>query len=235
MFVADSTNLANLLVLFPEIHKELDIVCKDALSKVARLDFQYSKEQVTIAEAIFNANPDLLENDRRQLVTLIKDAGSSRMLKTCLKDWETSMRGLLSQSSVKSTHVPEGQISKIVDEAIHQSRDVGGLEFFAALPGKVSKEPLLEQLTQDVVKDVHRCFREFMEGCLPGLYFRANKIKQKMMYHQVELRGREHDHVRGVSLRSDWVHGIRTAQAQTKSGCVLYCAWVYLTLLKLMP
>ena len=231
---SDSTSLGNLLVSFPELCKELDVACKDALGRVANYGFQYSKEQVIIAEAFFNKNPGLPENDRRELIAFIKDVGNSKMLKARLKGQEGPIGGSPwpFPSTLKFLSVLKEQTSRAVDEAVHQSRDTNDLEFLVALPGKVLKEPLLEQLAQDVLKGAHKHFQEFMEWHLQRLYSHAHKIKQQMMHHQVELGEREQDQKRRASLRSKWVNEIKIVQAQVNPGCVLHCLWVYMTLLK---
>jgi len=165
-----------------------------------------------------------LENDRRELVALIKEVGDSKVLKTRLKDWGPSSAGGSSfiVSAFKSLFSQE-QTSMSVDEAVRRSRDTKDWEFLIALPEKVSREPLLEQLTQDVVREAHRHFREFMKQRLPRLYYRADGIKQQTMYHHVELAANEQDRKRRESSRSDWFIEIRMAQAQVNSGYVLCC------------
>jgi len=193
---------------------------------VANSGFQYSKERVIIAETFFDENPHLSDNDRRDLVAVIKDAGSSRMLKTRLKDWESSAgppSSWLSLTTLKSLFVSKEQTSKIVDDAARRSRDIKDLDFLVALPEMVIKEPVLEQFSQEVMKDAHAHFREFVERRLPRLYSRAHEIKQQMMYRQVELGEKKQDQERRASLRSDWVNEIRTAQTQVASGCVSHC------------
>ena len=192
---------------------------------MANYGFQYSKEQVIIAEIFFNKNPSLPENDQRELITFIKDVGNLKMLKARLKDQESPIGGSLwpFPSTLKFLSVLKDQTSRAVDEAIQQSKDTNDLEFLAALPGKVSKEPLLEQLAQEVVKGAHKHFQEFMEWHLQRLYSHAHRIKQQAMYRQVELGEKEQDQKRRASLRSNWVNEIRAVQAQVNPGCVLYC------------
>jgi len=189
-----------------------------------------------VAEVFFNKNPGLPENNRRELIAFIKDVGNLKMLKAHLKDWEGSRVGSPwpFPSTLKFLSVLGDQTSKAVDEAVHQSRGTNDLEFLVALPKKVSKEPLLEQLAQDVVKGAHKHFQEFMEWHLQRLYSWAHEIKQQHMYHQVELGEKEQEQKRRASLRSNWVNEIKTAQAQVNPGCVLCCPWVYVTLLKHM-
>jgi hypothetical protein len=232
--VSDSTSLANLLVLFPGLQKELDVTLKDALGRVKKTGFQRSKERVIIAEAFFNKEPGIAENDRRELVALIKDAGDSKELKTRLKGWESSSTGGPSSifSVLKSVFVSKEQTSKSVDDAARRSRDIKDSDFLAALPEKVSKEPLLEQLVQDVVAEAHGYFREFMTQRLPRLYSRVHDIRQQMVYRQVELGANEQDQGRKVSSRSIWFDEIKMAQAQANPGYVLCCPRVYPALLK---
>lgn len=220
--VSDTVSLENLLAFIPELCKAIDIACKEALGKVAKPAFQRSKERVIIAEAFFNEKHDLAENDRREVVALIKDAGDSRELKTRLKGWGTSTGGSF-LSLLKSLFVSEERISTTVDRAARQSKETKDREFLAALPGKVTKEPLLEQLSQDVVAEAHEYFREFMKQRLPRLYSRAHDIKQQAMHRQVELGVDEEDKQRRASSRNDWIDEIKTAQAQVDTGCV-FCA-----------
>ena len=210
----------NLLALFPELQKEFDATLEGALGKVASSGFQRSKERVIIAETFFSKKPDLLENDRRELVAMIKAVDDSKALKSHLKDWGPSSAGGSSSflSALKSLFLSQEQTSKSVDEAVRWSRDMKDWEFLTALPEKVSKEPLLEQLAQDVMKEAHQYFQEFMERSLPRLYFRAYNIKRQMMYHHVELAANEQDQKRRESSRSDWFNEIRMAQAQVNSG-----------------
>jgi len=232
---SDSTIPSNLLAFFPEIQKQLDIASKEALGKVANPSFQYSKERVVIAETFFNENPHLSENDRRELITLIKDVGSSRMLKSRLRDWESSVGGSsswISLSTLKSLFVSKEQTSRIVEDAARRSRDTKDLDFLAALPEMVFREPLLEQFAQEAVKDAHAHFREFMKQRLPKLYSRAQDIKQQAMYRQVELGEKKQDQERRASMRSDWVNEIKTAQTQVNPGCVSCYPWVHLSSFK---
>lgn len=165
-------------------------------------------------------------------MALIKDAGDLKTLKTRLKDWEAPTGGLSAFiSALKSLVVSKEQTSKAVDEATRRSRDTKDCEFLGALPRKVSKEPLLEQLTQDVVREAHAYFREFMERRgLHRLYSRAHDIKRQAIHHQVEMREKRKDQERMMSSRSVWFEEIKTAQAQVDQGCVLCCLWVYPTL-----
>lgn len=210
---SDSTSLANLLTLFPDLHKELDIVHKDVVGKVARPGFQSLKERVLIAEAFFNGKPNLVEGDRRELVTMFKAAGDSKKLKARLKDWETSTGWSTSLPSVlKSLFVSKEQTSKVVNEAVKRSKDMKDWEFLAALPEILSKEPLLEQLTQDAIMEAHVYFQEFMKEHLNKLYSRACDIKRQTMYHQVELVAKEQDRNRKMLLRSVWFDAMRLVQ-----------------------
>jgi len=236
MLGSDSTSIENILALFPELHKELDITCKDALGKVVNYGFQYSKEQVIIAEAFFNKNPGLPENDRRELITFIKDMGNLEMLKARLKNWESPAGGSSwpFPSTLKFLSVLKGQTSKAIDEAACQIGDTNDLEFLAALPEKVSKEPLLEQLTQGVVKGAQKHFQEFVEWHLQSLYSHAQEIKRQRMYRQVELEEKKQDQERRKSLRSNLVNEIKTAQSQMNPECVLYCPRLYTVLLNML-
>ena len=215
----------NLLVSFPDLCKELDATCKNALGKVVNYGFQYSKEQFIIAEVFLNKNPGLPKNSRKELITFIKDVGNSKMLKARLKDQEGPAKGAPwpFPSTLKFLSILKEQTSKAVDEAVRQSRDINDLEFLAALPAKVSKEPLLEQFAQDVMKGAHKHFQEFMEWHLQRLYSHAYQIKQQAMHHQIELMEKEQDQKRKASLRSSWVSEIKTAQAQVNSGYVSPC------------
>ena len=225
---SDSTSLSNLLLLFPDLQRELDIVRKDVSGKVARSGFQSSKERVIIAEAFFNGRSDLVEGDRRELVSLIKAVGDSKKLKARLKDWGASTEGPPSFfSTLKSFFTSKEQTSKTVDEAANWSKDTKDWEFLAALPEKLSREPLLEQLAQDVIMEACTYFRDFMKQRLPKLYSRVCDIKRQTMYHQVELGAKEQDQNRKVSSRSDWFNEIKTVQ--TGPMCVFHCLWVHLT------
>ena len=189
---------------------------------MANHSFQSSKERVIIAETLFNENPHLPENSRRELIALIEDVGNSWVLKTRLRDWENSKeRSLswLSLSTLKSHFFSKEQTSQIVDDATHRSRDMKDLEFLATLPEMVLREPLLKQLAKEVVKGTHAHFREFMERRLPRLYSHAHEIKQQMMYRQVELGEKKQDQERRASLRNNWVDEIKAAQTQADPGC----------------
>jgi len=229
---SDSTSPSNLLSFFPDIQKQLDSACKEVLAKVANPSFQYSKERVVIAETFFNENPHLSENDRKGVVALIMDVGSSRMLKSRLRDWEGPAGGSSWFSTLKSLFVSKEQTSRIVDDAARRSRDMRDLDFLAALPEKVFREPLLEQFAQEAVKDAHAHFREFLKQRLPRLYSRADEIRQQAMYRQVELGEKKQDQERRASMRSDWVDEIKTAQTQANPGCVLCYLQVCLSLFK---
>jgi len=186
---SDSTILANLLALFPELHKELDLTFKDAVGRITKPGFQHSKERVFIAEVLFN-KPDLVENDQREW-TLVG-----------------------------------------INEAVQRSKDIQDWAFLAALPEKVSKEPLLKQLAQDVVVEAHAHLQEFMRQRLPRLYSHVHDIKQKRLYHQIEVEANDQDQKRRQSSRNDWFNEIKMARAQANPGYVPYCPQIYLTLLK---
>ena len=187
---------------------------------MARPGFQRLKEQVIIVETFFNEKSDLTEKDRRELVSLIKKTGDLKELKSRLKDWETSSGGSSFFSTFKSLFFSREQTSKTVNEAARRSKDTKDKEFLAALSGKVSREPLLEQFVQDIVAEAHEHFREFMERRIPRLYSRAHDIRQQAMYRQVELEARGQDQKRRVSSRNTWFDEIKTAQAQMNSGYV---------------
>ena len=217
-----STGLADHLALFPELQERLGDILQGALAKVASPGFQHSKEQVIIAEAFFNKKPDLLEDDRRAVVALIKGAGGLKELKTHLKDWETSMRGPSSSLPIpKPLFVLMGQTSKIVDGAAYQSRKISDQEFFVALPDKVLKEPLLHELVQGAVKEAHAYFQDVIKQCLQELYSTAQIIKWEKLYHQVEVEANDQDLKRRTSSRSDWFDEIKLAQPQVNLGYVV--------------
>ena len=225
---SDSTSIENLLVLFPEIRRELDIAFKDALRRVARTGFYRSKERIIIAEAFFDRKPDIPENDRKELVALIKDAGDSKALKTHLKGWESSSTGGLSSTwfGLKPLLLPEGQAPGIVDGAVRRSRETSDHEFLAALPDKLFKEPLLEQLAQDVIVEAHGHFQEFLKHRLPHLYSRVYNIQQQKVYRQVELQANEQKQKGKASSRSDWFNEIKMAQGQANLGYISSCPHV---------
>ena len=104
--------------------------------------------------------------------------------------------------------------------------------FLGALQEKVSKEPLLEQLAQDVVAEVHAHLREFMRQQLPRLYSSVHNIKQKKMYHQVGVEANDQDQKRRQSLRNDWFDEVKMTQAQANPGYVSCSPQICLTLLK---
>jgi len=104
--------------------------------------------------------------------------------------------------------------------------------FLAALQEKVSKEPLLKQLAQDVVVEVHAHLQEFMRQQLPKLYSHAYDIKRKRIFHQIEVEANDQDQKRRRSSRNDWFNEIKTAQVQANPRYVSHCPQIYLTLLK---
>ena len=184
------------------------------MSRVVKSGFQRSKERVIIAEVFFNKKPDLAEDDQRELIALIKDAGDLKELKGHLKNWESSSTGGSSYLWTRLTSLLGSKewTSECVDEAARKSKGIQDWAFLATLQGKVSREPLLEQLAQDVVTEAHTHFQDVMRQCLPKLYSRAHDIKQNMMYHQVEAEANDQDRKRSASLRSDWIDGIKLAQ-----------------------
>ena len=220
----DSTSLADLLLFFPEIRRELDSVLEDAVGKVAKLSFQFSKDRVIIAEAFLKKMPDLDEDYKKDLVALIKGAGNTKELKAHLKPWESSITGGSSSvlSSVVSFFSSKDQTSKYLDEAVKQSRNTKDQEFLAILPEKVIKEPLLEQLAQDVVLEAHGHFREFMKKRLSRLYTRAGEVQRRTMYHQVEAEGKDQDQTTRVSARCEWLNEVKISQSRVDSGYVPY-------------
>jgi len=195
---------------------------------VARTGFYRSKERIIIAEAFFDRKPDVAENDRKELLALIKDAGDSRVLKTRLKGWESSSTGGSSSAwfGFKPPILSEGQALGIIDGAVRQSRETSDHEFLTALPNKLSKEPLLEQLAQDVIVEVHGHFQEFLEHRLPHLYSHIHNIQQKAMYRQVELETNEQKQKGKASSRSNWFNEIKMAQGQVNPGYVSSCPHV---------
>lgn len=220
----DSTSFENPLLFFPEIQSELNAVVKDAMGKVGSSGFHNSKERVIIAEVFLNRMPNLEEDYRKDLVALIKDAGVSRELKARLKHWESSTTGGSSSlwSSVVSFFSSKEQTSKCLDEAIDRNKSTTDRDFLTTLPGRVSREPLLEQLTQDVVTEAHEYFREFMKKCLPKLYSRAGNIQCQTLYRQVEAEANDQDQKRRASARSDWFNEIAKGQPQVDSGYAQY-------------
>jgi hypothetical protein len=113
--------------------------------------------------------------------------GNSKELKTHLKAWEPSPTGGLPAifSLVKSIFVSKEQTSNIINEAAASEQgNMKDWEFLTALPDKVSKEPLLEQLAQDAITEAYRYFGRFMQRRLPRFYSRVYDIKQKAMYRQ---------------------------------------------------
>ena len=236
---SDSTSLGHLLALFPEIHKELDRTFKDAVGRISRPGFQHSKEQVIIAEVFFSKKPDLAENDRREILALIKDAGTSRELKTRLRNWESSSTGGLSSflprslvSGFTSLFLLKEWTSDGINEAGRKSREIQDFEFLGALHEKVSREPLLNQLARDVVAEAHGHLREFMRQRLPRLYSSVHDIKRRRMYHHIEAEANDQDQKRRESLRNDLFDEIKTTQARENSGYVSCSPQIYLTSLK---
>jgi len=226
---SDSTSLANLLAFFPGLDKELDLAFKDAVGRVFRPNFQHSKEQVILAEVFFKKKPDLTEDDRRKLVDLIKGAGGFKELKARLKSWGSSSTGGLTAlwSGFTSLFFSKEWTSESINEATEKSRAIKDFEFLAALQDKVSREPLLGQLTQNVMTEVHAHFQDFMKQRLPKLYFYAQNIKQKAMYHQVEAEATNQDQQMRMASRSNFFDDVKMAQAQANPGCVLHYLQVY--------
>jgi hypothetical protein len=188
---------------------------------VAGSGFQHSKERVIIAEVFLNNMPDLGEDGQNALLALIKDAGSSRELKTRLKNWESS-RSSASWIPFKSLFFSKEQTSKLLDEAADQIKYTKDQEFLATLPAKVFQEPLLEQLAQDALAEAHGYFQKLMKRHLQNLHSRAFYIKQQAIYHQVEAKANDQDKKRRISARTDWFNEINTGQPSEDSGYVQY-------------
>ena len=186
---------------------------------MAKSGFHVARDRIIIAETFFE-KPDLPRDHRRELVALIGDVGDLRTLKVRLKDWETSAGGTSSILASLKSFFSKEQTSKTLEEAGRRSKDTKDRDFLAALQEKVSREPLLVQLAQDAVKEAHAYFREFMNQRLRRLYWHAHHIKQRVMYHQVELGVGEQDQKRRVSSRNDWFDEINVAQAQADPGYV---------------
>ena len=216
---SDSASLVNLLQFFPELGKELGVTFKDIVGRT-KPSFQHAKERVIIAESFLHKMPNLPADSKKNLVTLIKDVGNSKELKTHLKAWEPSPTGGLPAifSMVKSIFVSKEQTSNIVNEAAAQSKNTKDQEFFAALQDKVYREPLLEQLAQDVMAEASRHFQDSLKQYLPRLYLRAHDIRQRTVYHQVEVEGHDQDQKRRASIRSEWFDEIKMVQAQVDPG-----------------
>ena len=223
----------NLLALFPDLQNELELAFKEATSRIARPGFQCSKEKVIIVEVFFDDKPGLADNERREVVALVKATGGSKELKGRLKDWESPQTGVLSSllSGFASFFHLKEWTSASINKAARKSRDTQDWVFLAALQEKVLKEPLLEQLAQDVMVEAHAHLCDFMKQRLPKLYSCAGNIKQRTMFHQVEAEANDQDQKRRALSRSDWFDGIKIAQAQVNPGYVLYYLQV-LTLLK---
>lgn len=222
----------NFLALFPDLQNELDLAFEEATGRITRSGFQRSKEKVIIVEVFFDKKPDLAENDRRELVALVKEIGGSKELKARLKNWESPSTGLLSSllSGFTSFFSLKEWTSGSIKEAVCQSKDTLDWVFLAALQEKVLKEPLLEQLAQDAVMEAHAHLHDFIKQRLPRFYSRAAGIRWRTVFHQVEAEVNDQDQKRRASSRSDWFDGIKKAQAQVNLGYVLYYPQV-LTLL----
>lgn len=218
---SDSASIAHLLALFPQLDSELDSALKDAVGRIPASSFQRSKERVIIAEFFFHKSPDLSASDRRKLVDLIEDAGDAKELKARLKVWESPTAGGLSSlwSGLTSLFKPKETTSDIT-EAARKSKDTNDREFLVALEEKVSKEPLLEQLAQDVVKEAHTHLQGFIRSRLQRLHSRAYDIKRGRMHHQVEVEVNDQDQKRRALLREEWFDEVKMAQAQVAPGYV---------------
>ena len=224
----------NLLAFFPELQRELDLAFKDAVGRVTKPSFQHSKERFIIAEVFFHKKSDLTENDRRELVVLIKDAGDSKELKACLRNWGSPSTGALPSLLSRFTSLFNSKewISDSINEATRKTRDIQDWAFITTLQEKVLKEPFLQQLAQEVMTETYAYLREFMKKQLPKLYLRAYNIKQKRMYHQVEAEAKDQDQKRRASSRRSWFNEINMVQTQVTQGYALYYLQIYLPLFK---
>ena len=155
-----------------------------------------------------------MENGQRKLIALINYAHDLKELKGNLKNWESFSAGGPSslRSGFTSNFASKEWTSVCIDEAVHKSKGTSDLAFLAALQEKVSKEPLLEQLAQDVVMEAHAHFWEVMRQCLPKLYSRAHNIKRKAMHYYIEAEANDQDQKRRALLRSSWIDEIKLAQ-----------------------
>ena len=161
-------------------------------------------------------------NDRGELVGLIKDAGDAKGLKAHLKDWESPTTGgqFSIISRLTSFFGSKESTSANITEAAHKSKGIKDSEFLAALQEKVAKEPLLEQLVLDVVKEAHAHLQEFTRSQLPRLYSRVRGIQRQWSYHQVEAMENNQQQKRRALSRNVWFDEIRMAQAQVAPGYV---------------
>ena len=153
---------------------------------------------------------------------LIEDAGDSKELKARLKDWESSTTGGLFSifSWLASFFGSKESASANITEAARKSKGIKDSEFLAALQEKVVKEPLLERLVLDVVKEAHGHLQEFTRSRLPRLYSRAHDIHRQWSYHQVEAMENNQEQKRRALSRNVWFDEIKTAQAQMAPGYV---------------
>ena len=185
---------------------------------------QSSKEHIIIAEGFLHKMPDLGEDSRKDLITLIKDVGNPKKLKACLKDQEALPMGMFSSfvSSVKSLFVSKDPTSDIIDAAIAQSRRTKDWEFLATLQEKLYNEPFLEHLAQDFIAGASRHFQESMKLFLPRLYSQAYNIKQQAIHRQVEAEANSQDQKRRASARAKLFNEVKVAQAQVDPEYVIY-------------
>ena len=153
---------------------------------------------------------------------LIKDAGDSKELKARLKEWQSSTTGVLASifSRFTSFFGSQESASANITEAAHESKGIKDSEFLAALHEKMLKEPLLEQLVLDVVKEAHTHLREFTRGRLPRLHSQAHNIRRQLSYRQVEAMENNQEQNRRALSRNAWFDEIKMAQAQVVPGYV---------------
>ena len=183
--------------------------------------FQSSKRRVIIAEVFLNKMHHLKEDDRKDLVAMIQDAGNFKELKAYLKHLESSTAASSSiWSSFKSFFPSKEQTSEFLDEAFGKSRNTKDREFLAMLPGKVSKEPLLEQLAQDVVTEAQESFQKFMKKHLPKLYSQVLEIKRQTIHHHIEAEANDQNKSRRLSARLDLFNEIQKSQPHMDSRYV---------------
>lgn len=84
----------------------------------------------------------------------------------------------------------------------------------------MSKEPLLERLAQDVVKEAHIHLQEFIRSRLPRLHSGAHDIMRGWTHHQVEAQEKDQDQKRRTLSRNVWFDAINMAQAPVVPGYV---------------
>ena len=218
-FVLDSAGLSNLLSLFPDLSTALDTTFRNAVDRVTKPGFHYLKEKVVIAEALFGDIPGLTKEERDKFVALIKRAGSSKELKENLRDLPQEPSSVWTK--FKSFFSSKEQIPAYIEDATFQIGSMTDKEFLVALQEKVFKEPILNQLVQDVVAEARGHIQESMEKALSRLYSQAHDIKQQVMYHQAQVEANNQDQQRRASARLDWINDIKKFQAHADQGYVL--------------